>query len=278
IDRNPRQLTASQRSVLAYLGRLTESLLAEKRLRSVTDALQRETEQDLELARKVLGILTQAGKACERFQHAVLPARKFSGDLVTFAFSPGGQFHGLFADVTGHGLASALYQIPAVDAFKTHVAMGCSTAQIARAINARLNSLAVTGNFMAAHLFCHDARANRLSLWNGGMPDAWLLNEFGEVCDVVRSSHVALGVLPDAAFDASVSTIHESKAVQLLMISDGVLEAANTGNEEFGQDRAKAILLNTPIEDRIEVLLAAVFAHQDCAPEHDDMSVALLNL
>ena len=111
-----------------------------------------------------------------------------------------------------------------------------------------------------------------------GMPDAWLLNDAGEVSDSVKSSHVALGILPDEAFDATHVSIEKPGDLQLVMLSDGVLEAVNAGHEEYGQDRAKAVLQAVPRDARMEALLTSVFAHQGNAPQHDDMALAVLYL
>ncbi len=208
----------------------------------------------------------------------MLPATKFSGDLIASALSPDGQLHVLFADVSGHGLSSALFQIPAVDSFKTQVASGSSVNVIARALNARLKALSRTGYFMAAIVVRRDALENRLTIWNGGMPGAWLLGDAGDVRTHTKSSHVALGVLPDESFDDTVTITDNPNGLQLLMLSDGFLEAVNSNNEEFGEDRLMTTLRQTTPDTRVEGLMASVFAHQREAPQHDDISVALLEL
>jgi serine phosphatase RsbU (regulator of sigma subunit) len=278
VDQVPRQLTEGQRGVLKHLGSLVQSMLAERRLRALTDRAHRELEEELDLAREVLRNLTRIDhQSIPQFREALLPAKKFSGDLITSAISPGGQLYGLFADVTGHGLASALFQIPAVDSFKGHVTLDSSVEKIARGINARLKSLSRTGHFMAAIIFCHDAAENRITIWNGGMPEAWLLDEAGVVTQTVKSSHVALGILPDDVFDDKAVVIDCAGFSQLLMMSDGVLEAVNVDGEEFGQARAQEILPTTPRDARIEMFLASIFTYQEGAPQHDDIAVALLN-
>jgi serine phosphatase RsbU (regulator of sigma subunit) len=89
---------------------------------------------------------------------------------------------------------------------------------------------------------------------------------------------VALGILPDDVFDDKAVTIDCAGFSQLLMMSDGVLEAVNVDGEEFGQARAQEILPTTPRDARIEMFLASVFTHQEGASQHDDIAVALLNL
>jgi serine phosphatase RsbU (regulator of sigma subunit) len=278
IDSIPRQLSASQRVALEHLGGLAQSLLEDRKKQAQSNSKQRDIDEELDLAREVLQSITNCGKSSTELRHAVLPATRFSGDLVASASSPSGQFFGLFADVSGHGLAAALYQIPAVDGFKAQVALDRPVGEVARAINARLKSLARTSHFMAAIVFCHDRAAQRLTVWNGGMPDAWLLNEAGEVSGGISSSHVALGILPDAAFDATHVTIEQTGDLELVMLSDGVLECMNDGQQEFGRNRAQAVLHTAPRNARMETLLASVFAHQGDALQHDDMAVAVLDL
>jgi serine phosphatase RsbU (regulator of sigma subunit) len=278
IDQVPRQLTAQQRNALEYLGDLVQSLLEEKRLRSITDDKQRQIDEEMELAREVLNNLTHAGSANKSFRKAILPATKFSGDLITAMQAPNGNLMGLFADVTGHGLSSALYQIPAVDTFKAQVAAGKSVGEIARAINLRLKALARTGHFMAAIIFEYEPSQHRLTIWNGGMPCAWLLDQFGMLHETVASSHLALGILPDDAFDETATVIHDPQVAQFLMVSDGIIEAANDQGEEFGEGRALMSQRDALRGSQVETMLSAVFAHQGSAPQHDDMAVALLTL
>ena len=110
------------------------------------------------------------------------------------------------------------------------------------------------------------------------MPNALLLSESGDVQSTILSSHLALGISRDEAFDPTTVEIDTRDAAQLALLSDGVLEAVNSANEEFGLARAQKALGSAPARDRIEALLAAVFAYQRPTPQVDDMAVAMLNL
>lgn len=86
----------------------------------------------------------------------------------------------------------------------------------------------------------------------------------------------ALGLLPDARFDARRAVIHPH--AMLLAYSDGVTEAANADDEEFGDARLLDLLMDHASSTATTICRALVDAvrHHTSAPAVDDITVLAL--
>ena len=68
-----------------------------------------------------------------------------------------------------------------------------------------------------------------------------------------------------------------SNSCQLLICSDGLLEAESPEKEAFGEDRLNDALRDTPPVERKDVIRTCISRHLDGATAHDDISLLLLN-
>jgi sigma-B regulation protein RsbU (phosphoserine phosphatase) len=89
---------------------------------------------------------------------------------------------------------------------------------------------------------------------------------------------MALGILSDAPFEALTAELEPGD--RMLLYTDGVTEAANVRDEEYGEDRVRAWLeANRATDDRplIEGLVADVLRFATPARPRDDMTVMTLS-
>ena len=78
-----------------------------------------------------------------------------------------------------------------------------------------------------------DFKHNQLQVWNGGLPDGWLVRANGDL-ELVPSRHLPLGILSSDRFDDSMDTLPTEPGDRLLMLTDGFLESRNTEGRLFG--------------------------------------------
>jgi sigma-B regulation protein RsbU (phosphoserine phosphatase) len=65
----------------------------------------------------------------------------------------------------------------------------------------------------------------------------------------------------------------------LVLYTDGVIDALNEAEEDFGQDRLEALLFgrrHLAAQEVVDALLAAIHAHTGQAPLFDDVTVVVL--
>jgi serine phosphatase RsbU (regulator of sigma subunit) len=277
MDARPRQLLPPQRDALRDLSAVTMSLMERRRLELSFRELRLNQERELELAEATIANLVDAECLSDPcLERVLIPAGRFSGDVIAVRRKPGQAICGMVADVTGHGLSSALYVIPTVQAFYRMCAKDLAPEVICFELNAKIRQLAGTGRFMAAIIFEIDPRAQTVSVWNGGMPAALYLDPAGALVRKWSSGHPALGVLPDDELDAFFDTYRWSTPGQFLAFSDGLVDASIGWDPTASILRIADILVGTRVQERVARLLELVNVYRGRA-QHDDIAIFSLD-
>lgn len=235
-------------------------------------------EKELALAQYIMGKLIRTDLLeKENIQRLLLPASSFSGDIIAATRTPEGILHAILADVTGHGLSAALNAIPVVDVFYEMSSNGAGINMISRELNRKLKQLMPIEYFVAAALIAVDQTSGSVTVWNGGAPPVLFVNQAGDSVESWPSRHLALGIMPDSAFDDSTETMQLHQAGQVFMFSDGLIEATNSAGEEFGLKRLTRTLQTAAPEQRFSRLQSAVTTFLNGLPAHDDVSLLTIN-
>lgn len=113
----------------------------------------------------------------------------------------------------------------------------------------------------------------------GGMPSAILVDAAGRMIREVRSAHLPLGI-DEFDWRQAVPEALEVPAggAQLVMFSDGLIEAQNGAGEPFGTERLCAALAAAPPTQRLDAVKDAVALHLGEQLPHDDVTLMLVDL
>ena len=267
-----RELEAANQGLEAQVEARTRELqTANEQLARARDHLQLEHDLAKEVFRKVVrpGSLDLPGLRHWRASMDVV-----NGDLLLAAHRPGGGHYLLVGDFTGHGLSAAIGALPVSQLFYRECNRGHGVADIVSALNQLLLQSLPTGFFLAACLVEVDEEG-RLRIWNGGAPDALLLDADGHPTHRIPSGDLALGIVASDHLELIVHTFHEPHCARLVLYSDGVIETRNRAGEEYGEARLLAALTaadgNTigHVRKRLE-------AFRGDAPRTDDITLVEL--
>ncbi len=251
-------------------GQLSESLAG---LQDYRD----KAEEERILAAHVMDRIVGFGQGNDELvSHRIIPALNFSGDLVASARTPAGDLHVILADATGHGLAAALNIIPMIEVFYGMTEKGFPISRITTEMNRKIRRLMPRERFVAAVLVSVDFSSNTVSVWNGGCPAALFVNEVGEVLRSFSSMHPPLGILVDTAFNATLEVYQWPVSGQLIMCSDGLLEAEDLQGTPFGLAGVTNVLLESPPNRWLDNIMDALHCHLGNAPQIDDVSLVTL--
>ena len=169
------------------------------------------------------------------------PRALFNGDLLLATRTPAGSLYVLLGDFTGHGLPAAIGALPVAETFYEMAAKGYSGRDILREINAKLKLILPTEMFCCAAMLDICLGDGVLAVWNGGLPDGYLLRAGKQRIPLV-SRHLPLGVLDAHRFDDGCEMLQLMQGDRLLLLTDGVLESRNSANELFGEARLLDVL------------------------------------
>ena len=203
------------------------------------------------------------------------PAQGVAGDYFDFLPLPEDRFGIAVGDVAGKGLPAALLMASLQGALRS-LASGSADGLVGLVgtLNAQIHSL--TSDYRFATLFwgVFDEKLHRLAYVNAGHNPPMLLRGSGAI-ERLWTGGPPLGILGGAASYQSDS-VTLAPGDLLLIFTDGVTEAANEVNEQFGDERLERILRETstePVASVCDRVLAAVIAFEDGQPQNDDITL-----
>ncbi|QSB01718.1 SpoIIE family protein phosphatase [Methylomonas sp. EFPC1] len=217
-------------------------------------------------------LIKQSDLKDDHLQFWLLPAKRFSGDLICARRVSKQQIYFMLADSTGHGLAAALPTVIVNQAFQAMTKKGLAVPIIVREINRLVHSQMPTGRFVALVLGMIDAEKKTVELWNGGLPDVYALDGDGKPVHTFRSSHPSAGILDNRQFDDTCEIWHWREACELFMYSDGLTDTLGPDGGLFGQERVLQILKTAPPGAEVAAIQQALEAHMLNREAQDDIS------
>ncbi|WP_457977377.1 fused response regulator/phosphatase [Ectopseudomonas composti] len=205
------------------------------------------------------------------------PYALFNGDLLLAAYKPSGGMHVMLGDFTGHGLPAAIGAMPLAEVFYGMTAKGHALAEILREINAKLKRILPVGVFCCATLLNISSKRGLLEVWNGGLPDGYLLHADSRPRQPLVSRHLPLGILEPAAFSDRCEVYPLAPGDRIFLLSDGVLEASDKQGELFGEARLLRLLeANRQPQALFEEIQQALVAFR--GEQQDDVSMVQVGL
>lgn len=204
------------------------------------------------------------------------PSSAFSGDAILVKTSPSGDLFMIVADATGHGLSAAITIMPLVNTFHSMVSKGFHLQSIMAEINRKLVDNTPDDRFVAAVGIEVNKVNKELSVWNGGMPSVFVVNNQG-ISHRFKSKHLALGILDDDSFDASIEEVTLGEGCKLFSSSDGLIEQINSKGEPFSKKRLMNILQKNPA-DLLGEIIHCFDAHVENTTHTDDISMCMVDV
>lgn len=220
--------------------------------------------------------LDQSSKYNQYCDYHLSPASMFNGDMFLMGKSPMGGFYCLLGDFTGHGLAAAVGALPASRIFYAMVSKGMAVNDIAFELNQVLSSLLPSNMFCAAAIVELSESGKSLSVWIGGIPDLYLIDEQGNVIKTLESQHMALGILDSDEFERNTIHLEVDATKRLVMATDGIIETENNQGEMFGEERLKHAL-KSMVHISTEQIVNYTQQFSEHSAQQDDLSVAIIN-
>src|SRR5574343_1482062 len=270
-----------QRMIIGVIRDISERRRTEQKLRENARQLQDyydQTQAEQQLALRLMEKqLHRAELQDARLRYKVIPAEHFSGDIVAAARSPEGCFYAVLADATGHGLTAAISVLPVLALFYRMVKLNRAVREIVLELNQQLKESMPVGRFVAVTLACLDEGSREGQIWVGGTPEAFLLDRWGRVSATFPSEHLPLGIVGNNELSAQPTCFTWASEDQLMLCSDGLLEASDKFGEQFGVSRLMAATANTSPNERFAKIEAALNSHLEDNFASDDISLMLID-
>lgn len=243
---------------------------------------QRRTESEIELARKVVeNLLPRSFPSIEGFDiyGTTIPVREVGGDYLDLIASISDRLGVLVADVSGKGLAAALIMVT----FRAYIHATVINELAMRVVMARVNRLvheATDGDrFITTFYGLIDPENKRLLYINAGHNPPLLLSTDG-TSQLLAQGGLPLGIFDDSRYSESVIDFRSGDV--LVIYTDGVVEARNAKDDQFGLHRLEEVVRMS--EDRrayeiAQAITSAVHEHSlDLNGPEDDLTVLVIKV
>ena len=271
----------NQGMLIAVIRDISERKQTEAKLRENAEQLQSyydQTQSEQQLALRLMEKqLHRKGLQDSRLRYTVIPAENFSGDIVAASRSPEGRFFALLADATGHGLAAAISVLPVLALFYRMTKLNRSVQEIILELNEQLKESMPVGRFVALTLVCLNEADKSGEIWVGGTPEAILVDRWGRTVRTFASDNVPLGILSTRELGGQPIEFSWEAENQLILYSDGFVEATNPSGEQFGSAGLAKAIANTSPNDRFAKILSALSTYQQGTLASDDVSLMLID-
>ncbi len=241
--------------------------------------------KSLELARDIqMGLLPRDFPALPEFEEVdifatMIPALEVGGDLYDFFPLDQDRICFVIGDVSDKGIPAALFMMMARTAFKMSAI--ASPESISLTMN-RVNQFLFESNqsqmFVTALAGILDLQTGRVEYADAGHEPPFILRPSGAVLKVEKVGGVALGFCPDLTFRTGALQLGRGEA--LVLYTDGVNEAMNTGRQLFGVDAIERTLSrvgqSASSEKIIQALLDDLRVFVGGAQQSDDITMLVI--
>ena len=293
----PMSYTAAELKLLSTLGLQAATAIENARLfeRTVHAAAERESllrlQQETELARaKLESELSLAARIQQDLFPAALPAltgydlaahnrpaRQCGGDYYDAIAGDDGRVLLCVADVSGKGLPAALVMSNMQATLRALLGRQTSLPELATDSSALLFASTAPEKYVTAALVGLDPASGAARFVGAGHVDTLILRASGEAV-TLTSTGTPLGLLPPG-IPFGETAQHLAPGDTLVLFSDGVPEAQNMFDEEFGEARLLDVLREARGGSAAAIIAAVITAIDEFvggAPQFDDITLMVL--
>jgi phosphoserine phosphatase RsbU/P len=205
------------------------------------------------------------------------PARELGGDLYDF-LAYGKDRHVIaVGDVSGKGAPAALYGAMASGTLRSLAPEKLLPPDMMKKLNLMLLERKIEGHFLTLTYALWEPRTKILSLANAGMPLPLLVRK--GLCRPIRAEGVPLGLLEHTEYQPVAVNLESGDL--LAFYSDGISEATNPKQEEFGSRRLENVLRQNAHRSPQEIVDRAfeeLRQFESGRPRRDDQTMVLLKV
>ncbi len=254
---------------------------AAKRLAEMKAAQER-IESELRIARDIqMSMVPSVFPQSEGLDMyaSMTPAKEVGGDLYGYLMQDNKLYFAI-GDVSGKGVPASLFMAQATRLFLTLAKQDMMPAEICTRMNDALSGDDnASGMFVTFWLGLLDLQTGHLDFCNAGHnpPVIGGGDHQGDFLEMLPNAPI--GLWPGLEYEGE--QIDNIKGRALFIYTDGLNEAENTQQEQFGDDRLLSILRDTHFDTAqqvIETLKAEVEKHRNGAEPNDDLTMMCLRV
>ena len=239
-------------------------------------ALQNELHVAHQMQQSILPTSFPESAGCQIFG-SMEPAREVGGDFFDVINLENGCIGLAIGDVSDKGVPAALFMMSSRTLLKGAAIGAPAPAKVLSEVNQLLEQDNEATLFVTMFYAVFDPASGKLVYANGGHNPPLIVHADGRSTLLPLTDGIALGVMPD--LDYEQNTVALSPGDSLVLYTDGVTEAMNSDDEEFGMERLRQVFAAACSNDaraHNQAVFAAVRAFAGERPQFDDITCLTL--
>jgi sigma-B regulation protein RsbU (phosphoserine phosphatase) len=239
-------------------------------------------EEELNLARQIQrrSLLSEFPPMPNAEVHAIyIPSKQVGGDFYDVVPVGDGTHLMAIADVSGKGVPAALLSAMLQAALRTQAGTGASVSAILRNINSLLYRTTSLGQFATFFLARIDGDSMQMTFTNAGHNWPVVMRPGGQREFLERGGTI-LGILESLELEEATVRLEPGDVV--VLYTDGISEAADEQNEQFGEERLCECIAALPagVTARVvaEHVLEQLREFLDGAEPQDDVTLLVMRV
>jgi PAS domain S-box-containing protein len=200
------------------------------------------------------------------------------GDYYDYIPLPGECLGILVADVSGHGVDSALLMAETRAVLRATAQTTSEPSEILAVVNRVLHADMEAHRFATLLFVSLHLPSRSLCYSSAGHTPGYLLDSRGAVKGALSATGLPLGFFPDSRYGTS-SPLRVDPGDTLVLLTDGVTDCGIPEGELFGAERALEVIRSSRgarSADVVEGLYRAVRAFENGGPQRDDVTTVVV--
>jgi len=236
-------------------------------------------EEELAIAREIQQrLLPKEAPELGDFELAAIniPTRQVGGDYYDYFPLDENRYLISIADVAGKGVPAALMMSNLQATLHAMMTADVPLEAIVSRINNFVHRNSTLDKFITAFFAIFDRQNGTIVSINAGHNPPYLFHADGSF-ETLSEGGLLMGMFPNAPYKSESRQLREGD--WLVMYTDGVNEAMNVNDEEFGEKRLEELIRagrDTSAAGMIEAISNAVKQHTEGAPQSDDITLVVL--
>ena len=208
-----------------------------------------------------------------------LPAKEVGGDFYDAIPLSGNRTAFVIADVAGKGVPAALFMALSRTVLRANAQVPRSAREAVSEANTLIAEDAKSGMFVTLFYAVVDPAEKTLAYVNAGHNPPLLFRSGGGRPVKLKGTGIIIGVMPDAEYREE--TIRLESGDLLLLYTDGVTEAINSAEEQFGEERLIETVMRSrdlPPAEIVGRVRDAVMQFSGDEPQFDDQTLMVIRV
>ena len=205
------------------------------------------------------------------------PMREVAGDFYDFYPLPDGRLAVVVADVSGKGVPGALFMALSVTVLRFAMGLNFTPGELLDRANQAIISDQQSKMFATAFVGYLDLQSGDLDFASAGHNPPLLCRPARCRCEYLTAPGVAMGLFDGAEYAGETVALADGDIV--VLYTDGITEVINAQEEEFGEERLQALIVQNgsrPAMELAELITEAVAAFAPDQGAYDDETIVVI--